>query len=122
MQAEIVQTAILNAFEDHIARIIDEDIEPAVAFFDRFHHFDPLIFLRDIKRHRIAANIACDCMGKLNLAVGYHDRCALLRQPLAIGFAQSHCAACDKSDFALYAACSIGCHSSSPKVCVWPTA
>ena len=102
VQFEVREAAILDAFKDHIAGIIDQNVEPAVAFLNRAHDFDPLLFTGNVQCHRIAADLGRHLVRQFGIAVGDDHARPFARQSLAIGLAQPHRPACHERNLARY--------------------
>ena len=90
MQPEVFERAILDAFENHVAGVVDQDIEPAVALIDRVKHGVPLILEADIERMGLTPDLVGHrlCLGQVNIRDD-HDR-AFFGKADAIRLAQPH--------------------------------
>jgi hypothetical protein len=102
MELEIVERAILKPFEDNVAGIVDENVEPAIPLAYRFDYQLPLRFVGYVECHRLAAYIGRYGLCLFDRAIGHDDPRALFGKSLAIGLAKTHGAARDERDAAFH--------------------
>ena len=110
MQAEMLQRAFLNTFEDDIARIVDEDIEPAVALLHRINHMLPLIRIGNVQFVGIAMDFMRHFVRQIDLTIGHDYMRAFFGKAQTIGLSQPHRA----SGYQRHLPCDSACHPALP--------
>ena len=101
MEREVLGRAVLDTLEDHVAGIVDQDVEPSMRAFDLREHLAPARLVAHVVLKRGAADRVGHRTRLVRRDVADEDGRALGREQLGIGAAQPHRPAGDQRHLAL---------------------